>query len=77
MQLSLINKMKEEVSILRQLNHENIVKFFGFLETNNQLLIKMEYIKYGTLKHWINNKENISEEDASTIIRKILSINFR
>ena len=32
---SLINKMKEEISILRKLNHENIVKFFGFFETNN------------------------------------------
>ena len=49
--LSMINKMKEEISILKQINHENIVKFFGFFETNNQLLIKMEYIKYGTLNH--------------------------
>jgi serine/threonine protein kinase len=46
-----INKMKEEISILKKLNHENIVKFIGFSETNNQFLIKMEYIKYGTLKH--------------------------
>ena len=68
-----IEKKKKEIIILRKLNHPNIVKFYGFMETNNQLLIKMEYIKYGTLKHWINNKENISEEDASTIIRKILS----
>ena len=45
--LPLINKMKEEISILKKLNHENIVKFLGFFETNNQLLIKMEYIKYG------------------------------
>ena len=71
--LSLIKKMKEEISILRKLNHENIVKFFGFLETNNQLLIKMEYIKYGTLSKWIKNRKKISEEDASIILNKVLS----
>ena len=70
---SLIKKMKEEVSILRKLHHENIVKFFGFLETNNQLLIKMEYIKYGTLSHWIKNHKKITEEDASIILTHVLS----
>jgi serine/threonine protein kinase len=65
--------MKEEISILRQLNHENIVKFFGFLETNNQLLIKMEFIKYGTLSKWIKNHKKISEEDASIILNQVLS----
>ena len=68
-----INKIKEEISILRILNHPHIVKFYGYMETNNQLLIKMEYIKYGTLKEWIKRKEKISEEEASTIIGKILS----
>ena len=71
--LSVINKMKDEISILRQLNHENIVKFFGFFETNSQLLIKMEYIKYGTLSHWIKNHKKISEEEASIILNHILS----
>ena len=71
--LSVITKMKEEISILRQLNHKNIVTFFGFLETNNQLLIKMEYIQYGTLSHWIKNHKKISEEEASIILNHILS----
>ena len=70
---SYINKVKEEISLLKQLSHPNIVKFYGFLEANNQLLIKMEYIKYGTLKNWIQNKEKISEDEASTILRNILS----
>ena len=68
-----IDRMKKEISILRILNHPNIVKFYGYIETNNQLLIKMEYIKYGSLKKWIKRKEKISEEEASTIIGKILS----
>ena len=50
---NLIEEMKEEISILKKLNHDNIVKFYGYSETNNQLLIKMEYIKYGTLSKWL------------------------
>ena len=69
---SFIKEMKEEISILKQLNHENIVKFYGFKETNTQLLIKMEYIKYGTLKNWIKEQNKISENDASIILNKVL-----
>ena len=68
-----IKKMKEEVQILKKLNHDNIVNFYGYSETNNQLLIKMEYIKYGTLSSWMKDHHKISENDASLIIRKVLS----
>ena len=70
---TLINKMKEEISILKKLNHHNIVKFYGYSETNNQLLIQMEYIKYGTLSKWLKTKPNIKEEDASIILSSVLS----
>ena len=71
--MQLIKKMKEEVSILKKLNHNNIVKFYGYAETNSQLLIKMEYIKYGTLSRWMKDHHKISEADASIIIGKVLS----
>ena len=68
-----IKKMKEEISILKKLNHKNIVKFYGHIETLNQILIKMEYIRYGTLSQWIKKNKKISEEDASLIIKNIIS----
>ena len=70
---ALINQMKEEISILKKLNHNNIVKFYGYSETNNQLLIQMEYIKYGTLSKWMKTKPKIREEDASIILSAVLS----
>jgi serine/threonine protein kinase len=69
----LIKKMKEEISILRKLDHENIVKFYGHMETSNQFLIKMEYIKYGTLSQWMKKHKKISEEEASLVLRQVLS----
>ena len=68
-----IKEMKEEIYILKKINHDNIVKFYGYSETNNQLLIKMEYIKYGTLSNWMKSNHKISEEDASLILGKVLS----
>ena len=71
--MQIIKKLKEEVAILKKLNHNNVVKFYGYSETNNQLLIKMEYIKYGTLSRWMKDHHKISEDDASIIIGKVLS----
>ena len=68
-----IKRMKEEISILKKLEHENIVKFYGYIETNNQLLIEMEYIKYGTLGKWMKEKRKITEVEASIILGKVLS----
>ena len=71
---NLIHKMKEEITILKQLNHVNIVKFFGFNETNSKLYILMEFLPYGTLSTWIkNNIDKITEEKASIIMSKLFS----
>ena len=71
---STIQKMKQEIQILKQLKHKNIVEFFGYSETTSKLYIIMEFIKYGTLKSWLSNhKENINEEEASTIITQLLN----
>ncbi len=71
--ISYINKMKEEVTILKKLKHKNIVEFFGFLETNSKLYIMMELLRYGTLKNWMQNNKVINEETASVIINQLLS----
>ena len=70
---NLIEEMKEEIAILKKLDHKNIVKFYGYSETNNQLLIKMEYIKYGTLSRWMKERRKIKEEEASLILASVLS----
>ena len=69
-----IRKMKEEITILKQLHHENIVQFYGYEETNSKLFIMMEYLQYGTLRQWMNkNIGKITEENASIIIHNLLS----
>ena len=71
--LDLINRMLEEIKILKKLQHPNIVKYYSHIENSNQIFIKMEYLKYGTLEQWMKTNKNISEEKASLIIKKLLS----
>ena len=70
-----ICKIKEEINILKRLNHKNILKYYEYIETNGNIYIIMEELKGGTLKDWIkkNKNENINEEKISLIIKNILS----
>ena len=61
----LINRMKEEIQILKKLSHQNIVKYYGHLENSTQLFIKMEYLKYGNLETWMKKNKNISLTNLS------------
>ncbi len=40
-----INKITQEVNILKQLKHKNIIEFKNYIETNSKLYIIMEYIE--------------------------------
>ena len=71
--IELINKVRQEISILKKLEHPNIVKYYGQTETATHFFIKMEYIKYGNLLEWMNRQNKIKEEESSIIISKILS----
>lgn len=67
-------KIKEEIIILKQLNHPNIVKFYDYIETTNNIFIIMEYISKTTLKTFITqHKGHISEEMASIIMKHLLN----
>ena len=64
-------KIKEEVNILKELNHPNILKYYDYIETTLKLYIIMEDLKGGTLRKWINENINneINEEKISLIIK--------
>ena len=67
------SKIKQEIMILKQLDHPNIVKFLDYIETTNTIFIIMEYISKTTLKTFLtNNKDSINEETASIIMKHLL-----
>jgi calcium/calmodulin-dependent protein kinase I len=76
-----INKIKQEVNILKQLKHKNIIEFKNYIETNSKLYIIMEYIENGTLKNLIDirktEKNNFTDEEVSSIMKSLFeAINY-
>ena len=67
------SSLKEEIKILKNCEHKNILKFIDYIETNSKFFIIMELLKGGTLKNFILNNKNLSEEKISIIIKQILS----
>ena len=67
------SSLKEEIKILKNCEHKNILKFIDYIETNSKFFIIMELLKGGTLKQFILKNNNLSEEQISKIIKQILS----
>ena len=66
-----------EADILRQLNHDNIVKFVRMIESETRVFLVMELISGGQLQEYIKeryqNGNPLNDEEASTIMRGIFS----
>lgn len=62
-----------EVSIMKLLNHPNIVKLFEVIETKKTLYLVMEYITNGEVREFIVKKGRIKENVARQMFRQIVS----
>ena len=68
------NLVLKEIEVLKKVEHPNIVQYFNFLKEDNYIFIIMEFLEGGTLKEYIQeNKNNITEEIASKIIKQIFN----
>lgn len=65
--------LKSEVNILKNLNHQNIVKLYDVLDTVNNIYIITEYCNGGTLDELLKKHKRFTEEDALFIMKDLLS----
>lgn len=63
-----IDDMRREVEILKNLNHENIVKVYDYYEDAQLVYIVMEYLSGGELYKNIEDLEDYTEKDTRDII---------
>lgn len=61
--------MINEISILRKLDHPNIVKIYEYFEDSKRFYIITEHIKGGELFDMIIKKGRFSMRDAAMIIK--------
>ncbi|CAK82447.1 unnamed protein product (macronuclear) [Paramecium tetraurelia] len=67
----IINSLKKEVSLWKQMDHPNIVKFIDFSETPNNIYFFLEYCNGGDLDMLIKDKGKLSEQEAADIFLQI------
>jgi calcium-dependent protein kinase len=69
--------LKNEIAILKDLDHPNIVKMFEFLEDDKWIYIVTEICKGGELFDEILNRSKFDENDAAIVMKQLLSaINY-
>ena len=72
-----MDMLKNEISILKLMDHPNIVKMYEFLEDDKRIYIVTEICKGGELFDEILNRSKFTEKDAITVMRRLLSaINY-
>jgi len=69
--------LKNEITILKDLDHPNIVKMYEFLEDEKRIYIVTEICKGGELFDEILNRSKFDENDAAIVMKQLLSaINY-
>ena len=65
--------IKQEIEILKKIDHPNIIKVFEFFEEVKRLFVVMEHCKGGELFEEILKRQHFSEAQACTIIKQLFS----
>jgi len=72
-----MDMLKNEITILKDMDHPNIVKMYEFLEDEKRIYIVTEICKGGELFDEILNRSKFDEKDAATVMKQLLSaINY-
>ena len=62
-----------EISVYMQICHPNIIKLYRISLFGSFLIFFLEYASNGTLKHYVQSKKGLSEEECNRIFSQILS----
>lgn len=69
---SMIEALKHEISLLRDLKHENIVQYLGSNSDENHLNIFLEYVAGGSVATMLVNYGSLPEGLIANFVRQIL-----
>ena len=64
---------EHEISILRALDHPNILKLYDIYDFRNVIYLVTEYCEGGELFHHIVKSKHLTEAQAAKIMRQIFS----
>lgn len=62
-----------EVKIMMQINHAHIINTYDIFDSMKQLFLVIEYMQGGELFDFIADQDHLSEQDASHVMRDIIT----
>ena len=65
----IVNCIKNEVILWKSLDHPNIVKFYAFSETSNNIYLFLKYCNEKDIEKILKNKTKIKQKEAFNIFR--------
>ena len=65
--------IRGEVEVLKKCRHQNIIRFYEFLETDNNYYLVMEYCKDGDLSSYLKKFGTLEENEAIELFKQILN----
>lgn len=68
-----LEKLFREMSIMKLLNHPNIIKLFEVIETEKTLYLVMEYVNNGEVFEYLEKNGRMKENIARQKFRQIVS----
>ncbi|NXN08204.1 DAPK3 kinase, partial [Indicator maculatus] len=66
-------EIEREVTILQQILHANIIKLHDIYENKTDVVLILELVSGGELFDFLAQKESLSEEEATRLIKQILN----
>lgn len=63
----------QEVTLLRKLKHQNIIRLYEVYESDKNIHLILEYLEGGELFERIKKKGTYDEKDAATMMKSLLS----
>ena len=68
-----IKRIEREISILKKLDHINVIKIYKIDEDFEKYYIFMEYCENGELFHYIVERQRLSEEESSFFFYQLIN----
>ncbi|XP_054792074.1 SNF1-related protein kinase catalytic subunit alpha KIN10-like [Prosopis cineraria] len=71
--MNMEEKVEREIRVAKMLVHPHIVRVYEVIETESEIYIVMEYLKFGELFEYISNKGSLEEDEARQYFQQIIS----
>ena len=68
-----LERILREMSIYKEISHENVIEVFNMFETNEYYMIIMKYYEGGELFNYIVDNDRLSEEESAFFFYQIIN----